>query len=114
MTSIATSLSRALPKPKYTGEDEELPAHAKGKGPRVLGAGSLEETQLVIKVNTTLCNNMTSLTLLRGMDPLPMVKDQDGDPAQRRTMAMAARFPKSPLHSIHWTWAASPRRRPTH
>ncbi|KAI9822597.1 MAG: mRNA splicing protein [Pycnora praestabilis] len=50
MASITTSLSRALPKPKYTGENEELPSHAQLRGPRVLGAGSLDETQLVIKV----------------------------------------------------------------
>ncbi|KAI9880944.1 MAG: mRNA splicing protein [Pleopsidium flavum] len=49
MTSIATSLSRALPKPKYTGENEELPIHTQSKGPRILGAGSLDETQIVIK-----------------------------------------------------------------
>ncbi|KAI9749385.1 MAG: mRNA splicing protein [Candelina submexicana] len=49
MTTITTSLSRALPKPKYTGEGEELPSHAPSRGPRVLGAGSLDETQLVIK-----------------------------------------------------------------
>lgn len=50
MASIATSLSRALPKPKYTGEHEDLPTHAQSKGPRILGVGSLDETQLVIKV----------------------------------------------------------------
>ena len=50
MTSIITSLSKALPKPKYTGEYEELPHHAQAKGPRVLGADTLAEKQVVIKV----------------------------------------------------------------
>ncbi|CAF9923076.1 MAG: mRNA splicing protein [Alectoria fallacina] len=47
MTSVATSLAKALPKPKYTGEHEELPAHS--RGPRILGPGSLDETQVVLK-----------------------------------------------------------------
>ncbi|KAI9659774.1 MAG: mRNA splicing protein [Trizodia sp. TS-e1964] len=49
MASVMTSLSRALPKPKYAGEDEEIPAHALSKGPRVLGGGSVEAAQLTIK-----------------------------------------------------------------
>ncbi|MCJ1286073.1 mRNA splicing protein [Xylographa opegraphella] len=49
MTSIATSLSRALPKPKYTGEHEEIPIHAQSRGPRIVGAGALEDTQVVLK-----------------------------------------------------------------
>ena len=44
-----TSLSNALPKPKYTGEDEELPNHTQQKGPRVIDARELESSQLVVK-----------------------------------------------------------------
>ncbi|MCJ1417694.1 mRNA splicing protein [Xylographa parallela] len=51
MTSIATSLSSALPKPKYTGEYEEIPIHAQSRGPRIIGAGALDETQVVLKVS---------------------------------------------------------------
>ncbi|KAK0934765.1 mRNA splicing protein, partial [Friedmanniomyces endolithicus] len=43
------SLSSALPKPKYTGEDEELPTHTQQKGPRVVDARELESSQLVVK-----------------------------------------------------------------
>ena len=50
MTSIATSLAKALPKPKYTGEHEELPTHAQSRGPRIVGPGALDETQIVLKV----------------------------------------------------------------
>ncbi|KAI4130999.1 MAG: hypothetical protein LQ347_003159 [Umbilicaria vellea] len=49
MTSIAASLSRALPKPKYTAKNEEAPIHARPKGTRVLGPGLLDETQIVLK-----------------------------------------------------------------
>ena len=44
-----TSLSSALPKPRYTGEDEEAPTHAQQKGPRVIDARELESSQLVVK-----------------------------------------------------------------
>ncbi|PQE28540.1 putative SNW domain-containing 1 protein [Rutstroemia sp. NJR-2017a WRK4] len=49
MASMAASLTRALPKPKYTGEEEEIPQHAQQRGPRILGAGSLDDTQIVLK-----------------------------------------------------------------
>lgn len=59
MTSITTSLARALPQPKYTGEHEELPHHTQSKGPRIVGAGDLDETQIILKVcgNENLCVN---------------------------------------------------------
>lgn len=47
--SAGLSLSRALPKPKYTGEDEDLPAHAQPRGPRVVGASEIDQTQIVLK-----------------------------------------------------------------
>ena len=49
MATMAGSLQSALPQPKYTGEDEEAPAHTRHRGPRVVGAGELDETQLVLK-----------------------------------------------------------------
>jgi SNW domain-containing protein 1 len=54
MTSISASLISALPKPKYTGEEEELPQHAQQRGPRILGAGALNDSQIVLKVSLTL------------------------------------------------------------
>jgi len=51
MTSIAASLARALPKPKYSGEEEEIPQHAQQRGPRILGAGALDDTQIAFKVS---------------------------------------------------------------
>lgn len=43
------TLSSFLPKPRYTGEDEEAPAHAQPKGPRIVGASDIESQQLVVK-----------------------------------------------------------------
>ena len=51
MASVATSLLKTLPRPKYTSAHEDLPSHNQTRGPRILGAGSLDETQLVIKVS---------------------------------------------------------------
>jgi SNW domain-containing protein 1 len=51
MASVAAGLFKSLPKPKYTGEDEEIPAHAQPRGPRVVGAGALDETQVVLRVS---------------------------------------------------------------
>ncbi|OJJ48954.1 hypothetical protein ASPZODRAFT_164544 [Penicilliopsis zonata CBS 506.65] len=49
MASIAAGLFKSLPKPKYTGEDEEVPQHAQPRGPRILGADQLDETQIVLR-----------------------------------------------------------------
>ncbi|KAL8753389.1 MAG: hypothetical protein Q9184_005435 [Pyrenodesmia sp. 2 TL-2023] len=49
MSSTTTSLARILPKPKYSGEHEELPAYTRSKGPRILGAESVEDTRVVLQ-----------------------------------------------------------------
>jgi SNW domain-containing protein 1 len=37
-----SSLSKALPKPKYTGDEEELPSNARSRGPRIVTASDLD------------------------------------------------------------------------
>lgn len=49
MASLASALASSLPKPTYTGEDEELPTRATQRGPRVVNAGHLDETAVVLK-----------------------------------------------------------------
>ena len=49
MASIAASLQASLPKPKYTGEDEEAPTRTQQRGPRIVGAGQVDESQIVLK-----------------------------------------------------------------
>ncbi|KAI1080656.1 SKIP/SNW domain-containing protein [Whalleya microplaca] len=46
---MAASLAAALPRPKYTGEDEDIPVHAQQRGPRIVGAGELDESQIVLR-----------------------------------------------------------------
>ncbi|KAI9731888.1 MAG: mRNA splicing protein [Cirrosporium novae-zelandiae] len=47
--SIAASLAASLPRPKYTGEDEDVPVHAQQRGPRIVGAGVLDDSQIVLR-----------------------------------------------------------------
>ncbi|RHZ69599.1 mRNA splicing protein [Aspergillus turcosus] len=49
MTSIAEGLFKSLPKPKYTGEDEEVPQHAQPRGPRIVGADQIDQSQIVLR-----------------------------------------------------------------
>ncbi|KAH0541778.1 mRNA splicing protein [Glutinoglossum americanum] len=49
MASLATSLSKTLPKPKYAGDGDNLSSRTASLGPRVLGGSTLEEAQLVVK-----------------------------------------------------------------
>nr|POE72965.1 pre-mrna-processing protein 45 [Quercus suber] len=49
LTSARTSISSSLPRPKYSGEEEELPSHVQQKGPRIVDARALDSSQLVIK-----------------------------------------------------------------
>ncbi|KAI0398314.1 SKIP/SNW domain-containing protein [Xylariaceae sp. FL0594] len=46
---MAGSLAAALPKPKYTGEDEEIPIYAQQKGPRIVGRDQIDESQIVLR-----------------------------------------------------------------
>jgi SNW domain-containing protein 1 len=48
---MASGLFKSLPKPKYTGDEEELPQHAQPRGPRVVGADQVDETQVVLRVS---------------------------------------------------------------
>ena len=51
MATMVSSLAKALPKPKYTGEEEALPLHTQTKGLKVVGTGALDDAQIVLKVD---------------------------------------------------------------
>lgn len=99
MTSMASGLFKSLPKPKYTGEEEELPQHAQPRGPRVVGADQLDETQVVLRVSTLplftlLCMRTNQTAHHREPDPRPTETAQDGDHAPPKILATAAHFPR--------------------
>lgn len=52
MASVASSFAQSLPKPKYIGEEEEAQA-ARGaqRGPRIVTAAELGDTEVVLKVS---------------------------------------------------------------
>lgn len=73
-TSIAQGLFKSLPKPKYTGENEDLPQHAQPRGPRVVGADQLDESQVVLRVSWVCYFNLLELKvnyLLQRTGPPP-------------------------------------------
>jgi hypothetical protein len=117
MTSIAAGLFKALPKPKYTGEDEDFPVHAQPRGPRVVGAGSIDESQIVLKVSPLQLASAYLGMLIDGyaccseLAPQHMASVQDGAREPQRTLAMVAPFQRSPLLNIRLTWAEKARHR---
>ncbi|CAK7265273.1 mRNA splicing protein [Sporothrix epigloea] len=53
MASVASSFAQSLPKPKYTGEEEEAKAtRAAQRGPRIVTAAELGDTAVVLKRTT--------------------------------------------------------------
>jgi hypothetical protein len=101
MASIASGLFKSLPKPKYTGEEEELPQHAQPRGPRVVGADQIDETQVVLRVSFLfgdLCySNLDAdytLPLSREPDLPPTVIEEDGAHAPPKILVTAARSPR--------------------
>lgn len=49
MSSAAASFLASLPQPQYTGEDEEIRSQAQQRGPRIVGTGQIDESQIVLK-----------------------------------------------------------------
>lgn len=98
MASLASGLFKSLPKPKYTGEEEELPEHAKPRGPRVVGADQLDETQVVLRVRSSpptfryFDKGSHLFPISRELVPRPMETVQDGDLEPPKILATAARF----------------------
>jgi hypothetical protein len=99
---MATGLFASLPKPKYTGEHEEVPLHAQPKGPRIVGPGVIDESQIVLKVSvsSTDLGKCTDYSTSSAPVLLHTVSGQDGDLDRQRTSAMGVPFQKSPSHNI--------------
>ncbi|POS84535.1 SNW domain-containing protein 1 [Erysiphe pulchra] len=49
LSAAKIGLAQSLPSPKYTGDDEDVLLHAQQRGPRILGARVLDESQIVLK-----------------------------------------------------------------
>jgi SNW domain-containing protein 1 len=99
MTSIAAGLTRALPKPKYTGEEEEIPQHAQQRGPRILGAGSLDDSQIVLKVSSSvqICLERSANDHLQKSGPPPYGKRAGWRPRGQEDFGDGGAFPEIPV-----------------
>ena len=97
LTSMATGLFASLPKPKYTGEHEEVPQHARPTGPRVVGPDTIDESQIV----------------LRRSGPPPYGQRSGWRPRSQEDFGDGRRLPpKCQWLNTRWTWArkANPQR----
>lgn len=97
MTSIATSLAKALPQPKYTGEYEELPSHTQSKGTKILGAGVLDETQVVLKVSMDDPTASPSLMCLQRSGPPAYGSRAGWRPRSAEDYGDGGAFPEIPV-----------------
>lgn len=103
MTSIAEGLFKSLPKPKYTGEEEQLPQHAQPRGPRVVGADQIDETQVVLRVSTFILNYLfNSEKYLLGIENRPpsIRKPNRMAPSLSRRLRRRWRVPRDPSRPI--------------
>lgn len=99
--SVAAGLFSALPEPKYTGEDEELPAHAQPKGPRIVGPGVLNDSQVVLKVSlespTDIMAAMLILDLLQRSGAPPYGQRSRWRPRSAEDFGDGGAFPEIPV-----------------
>jgi SNW domain-containing protein 1 len=109
MASIAAGLAQALPKPKYTGEHEEQKAQQ--RGPRIVGAGELDETQVVLKVSQFfLCHvrraaasqRLISTYVLQRSGPPPYGQREGWRPRGPEDFGDGGAFPE--IHIAQYPW----------
>lgn len=98
MSSISASLARALPTPKYTGEEEEIPLHAQQRGTRIVGAGTLDDTQIVLKVSNSLAKHQDSTNIeWQRSGPPPYGKRSGWRPRGQEDFGDGGAFPEIPV-----------------
>jgi len=96
---MATGLFASLPKPKYTGEHEEVPLHAQPKGPRVVGPGVIDESQIVLKVSVP-CTDLgkcTDLFYFKRSGPPPYGQRSGWRPRSAEDFGDGGAFPEIPV-----------------
>ena len=98
MASLTASLARALPKPKYTGEEEDVPVHTRSRGPRVLGAGELDQTQVTLRVSNLRLFSGSALTLYEKRTGPPAYGNRAGwRPRAPEDFGDGGAFPEIPV-----------------
>lgn len=106
MTSIATGLARALPKPKHSSDNEE--PRVQQRGPRIVAADQIDETQIVVKVCTpTLSANhegseLTCVTFGQRAGPPPYPNRSGWRPRAPEDFGDGGAFPEIPVAQYPW------------
>ena len=96
---MATGLFASLPKPKYSGEHEEVPLHAQPKGPRIVGPGVIDQSQVVLKVS--LCpptsSHNTDISLSQRSGPPAYGQRSGWRPRSAEDFGDGGAFPEIPV-----------------
>lgn len=96
---MATGLFASLPKPKYSGEHEEVPLHAQPKGPRIVGPGVIDQSQIVLKVS--LCalrsGHNTDMSLSQRSGPPAYGQRSGWRPRSAEDFGDGGAFPEIPV-----------------
>ena len=97
-SSTTMSFVKAIPKPKYTGDHEEVPEHVKVKGPRIVGIGSIDESGTALKVtNAAPLILQIFLTLLQRTGPPSYGKRTHWRPRSAEDYGDGGAFPEIPV-----------------
>jgi SNW domain-containing protein 1 len=96
---MATGLFASLPKPKYTGEHEDVPVHAQPKGPRIVGPGVIDESQIVLKVSDSLFGVLRSanVNVPQRAGPPPYGQRSGWRPRSAEDFGDGGAFPEIPV-----------------
>ena len=95
--SAAMSLAGALPKPKYSGAEEELPAHTQTKGLRIVGAREAESQQLTLKVRGDRRVKLTDANCMQRSGPPPYGQRTGWRPRAQEDFGDGGAFPEIPI-----------------
>jgi SNW domain-containing protein 1 len=104
MTSIATGLAQALPKPKYDGEHEEL--RVVQRGPRIVSADQIDETQIVVRVSESTprfpLKQVANAVLAQRAGPPPYPNRAGWRPRAPEDFGDGGAFPEIPVAQYPW------------
>lgn len=96
---MATGLFASLPTPKYTGEHEDVPVHAQPKGPRIVGPGVIDESQIVLKVSGSIFNGIQPANIpgIQRSGPPPYGQRSGWRPRSAEDFGDGGAFPEIPV-----------------
>lgn len=105
MTSIGTGLAQALPKPKYDTETEEQKAQQ--RGPRIVAADQIDETQVVLKVSRDFVGfpqlrPHAHTTCAQRTGPPPYLQRAGWRPRAPEDFGDGGAFPEIPIAQYVW------------